>query len=66
MGLDMYLTKRIYIGAQYRHNNVKGVINLTKGENDAPNYYQNILDTIDILENCLKEEDGDFYYQSSW
>lgn len=182
MGLDMYLRKRIYIGAQYGHNNVKGVINLTRGENDEPirinlnkvteitesvgywrkanqihkwfvdnvqdgvddckeyyvseeklkelldicvqirdkcpltegevvngqeengvlwidiieegkvmtnpeiaeellptesgfffggvdydqYYYQDILDTIDILENCLKEEDGDFYYQSSW
>lgn len=182
MGLDMYLTKRIYIGAQYSHNNVKGVINLTRGKNDEPvrinlnkvteitesagywrkanqvhkwfvdniqdgnddckeyyvpeeklkelldiciqirdkcpliegkvvngrsyekdgwvdiieegkvmtnpeiaeellptesgfffggvdydqYYYQDILDTIDILENCLKEEGGDFYYQSSW
>ena len=29
-------------------------------------YYQDILDTIDILEECLKEEDAEFYYQSSW
>jgi hypothetical protein len=30
MGLDMYLRKRIYIGADYEHNEVKGEINLTK------------------------------------
>lgn len=30
MGLDMYLTKKIYIGANYEHNHVKGEINLTK------------------------------------
>lgn len=30
-------------------------------------YYQDILDTIDILENILKEPDnGSFYYSSSW
>lgn len=31
MGLDMYLTKKIYVGANYEHNNVKGKITLTKG-----------------------------------
>jgi hypothetical protein len=30
MGLDMYLTKKIYIGANYKHNNVKGKISITK------------------------------------
>ena len=30
MGLDMYLSKKIYIGAQYEHNNVKGEINIEK------------------------------------
>lgn len=30
MGLDMYLTKRTYIGANYEHNKVKGNIKLTK------------------------------------
>lgn len=29
MGLDMYLTKRIYIGANYEHRNVKGNVNIT-------------------------------------
>lgn len=36
MGLDMYLSKKIYIGANYEHNNVKGKINLTKGEENRP------------------------------
>jgi len=36
MGLDMYLRKKIYIGANFEHNNVKGVIYLTKGENNTP------------------------------
>ena len=30
MGLDMYLRKRIYIGANYEHNKIGGEINLTK------------------------------------
>ncbi|HUM53499.1 MAG TPA: hypothetical protein PK431_16895 [Chitinophagales bacterium] len=32
----MYLTKKIYIGANYEHNNVKGVISLTKGKDNTP------------------------------
>ncbi len=36
MGLDMYLTKKIYIGANYEHNNVKGKIDLTKGKDNEP------------------------------
>lgn len=27
----MYLTKDLYIGADYEHNNVKGTIYITKG-----------------------------------
>lgn len=34
MGLDMYLEKRVYVGAHHEHNGVKGVINLTS--NDEP------------------------------
>ena len=35
MGLDMYLYKDTYIGANYEHRNVQGVINLTSGiDND--------------------------------
>ena len=29
MGLDSYLTKKTYIGANYEHRNVKGKINIT-------------------------------------
>lgn len=29
MGLDMYLTKKTYIGAKYEHRNVKGIIDIT-------------------------------------
>jgi hypothetical protein len=36
MGLDMYLNKRIYIGANYEHRNVNGLIKLTKGEENTP------------------------------
>ena len=36
MGLDMYLTKKIYIGANYKHSNVKGEVNLTKGDKNEP------------------------------
>jgi len=30
MGLDMYLTKRVYVGANYEHNQVKGKIEISK------------------------------------
>jgi hypothetical protein len=36
MGLDMYLTKRTYIGANYEHRNIAGEINLTKDGNPIP------------------------------
>jgi hypothetical protein len=36
MGLDMYLTKRVYVGAYYNHNNIMGEINLTKGKDNIP------------------------------
>lgn len=36
MGLDMYLTKRIYVGANWEHNNVCGEINLTHGKENTP------------------------------
>lgn len=29
MGLDMYLTRKVYIGAEYEHNKVDGVIYIT-------------------------------------
>ena len=36
MGLDMYLSKKIYVGGNYEHNNVKGKIELTTGNNNEP------------------------------
>ena len=30
MGLDMYLTKKIYVGANYEHNKVTGRITIKK------------------------------------
>ena len=36
MGLDMYLNKKTYIGANYKHNYVKGTIKLTHGEDKKP------------------------------
>lgn len=36
MGLDMYLSRERYIGANYEHRNVKGKIELTEGKDDTP------------------------------
>ena len=36
MGLDMYLNKRVYIGANYEHNDVTGSIKLTRGDTKLP------------------------------
>lgn len=36
MGLDMYLTRKVYIGANYEHNKVTGTIALQKDGKDIP------------------------------
>lgn len=36
MGLDMYLTRKIYVGANYEHNKVTGTIALKKDGKDIP------------------------------
>lgn len=36
MGLDMYLKKHTYIGAQYEHRNVNGKIEITEGSENKP------------------------------
>lgn len=36
MGLDMYLTKEIYVGANYDWNNVKGKIEITQNDKKLP------------------------------
>lgn len=30
MGLDMYLTKKVYVGANYEHNNISGSVEIFK------------------------------------
>ena len=36
MGLDMYLYKHIYVGAQFEHRHIKGIIDLTAGKAKRP------------------------------
>lgn len=36
MGLDMYLTRKKYIGAKYEHNHVTGNVNIKIGEYSVP------------------------------
>lgn len=36
MGLDMYLVRKKYIGAEYEHRNVKGTIYITIGDKQIP------------------------------
>ena len=36
MGLDMYLRRRHYIGAEYKHRGVKGTIDITIGDKKIP------------------------------
>ena len=36
MGLDMYLKRKIYIGADYKHNSITGKIELFQGKENTP------------------------------
>lgn len=36
MGLDMFLTRKKYVGAEYEHRNVKGTIYITIGDKQLP------------------------------
>ena len=36
MGLDMYLSKKIFVGGNYKHRNDKGIIDITVGEENKP------------------------------
>lgn len=36
MGLDMYLTRKIYIGGKYKHNKIEGEVNIYKNGNKLP------------------------------
>lgn len=42
MGLDMYLTKKTYIGAQYEHLNVKGRVQITSNGKKVPIKFKRI------------------------
>lgn len=49
MGLDMYLRSKIYIGANFEHNKIKGEVNLTKGETPVKINFNKITY---IIEDC--------------
>lgn len=36
MGLDMYLTKKIYIGGNYEWNKVEGIVDIKKDNKQIP------------------------------
>ena len=45
MGLDMYLDKEIYVGGEYEHRNVRGVVDISIGDENI-NIPLNKLSTI--------------------
>lgn len=49
MGLDMYLSRKVYIGANYEHNKIKGEINITK---DGVPVKINLDKITEITESC--------------
>lgn len=42
MGLDMYLTKKVYVGAEYEHRKVTGVIDIKVGDKPLPINLSNV------------------------
>ena len=46
MGLDMYLNRKQYIGAHYRHNNILGKVELSDGKGPIPVDVANISEII--------------------
>lgn len=42
MGLDMYLTKKIYVGANYEHRNITGKVELYQEEKEIPINFKKI------------------------
>jgi hypothetical protein len=47
MGLDMYLTKHIYIGAKYEHREVKGSIDITSQGVAIPVNFNKVVEIIE-------------------
>lgn len=56
MGLDMYLTRKIYVGGNFEHNNVKGVIDLETKEKKVP---------IDIKKITYIEEEAGYWRKAN-
>ena len=42
MGLDMYLTKKVYVGAEYEHRKVTGVIDIKVGDKPLAINFSNV------------------------
>lgn len=47
MGLDMYLTKHIYVGAEYKHRRVKGIIDISVGDEKLPINFSKVTEIIE-------------------
>ena len=47
MGLDMYLTKNTYIGANYEHNKVSGTIQIEKDGKEIPIQFNRVSTIIE-------------------
>ena len=43
MGLDMYLNKRVFIGAAYDHREVSGVIDIMQGSKQIPIEFSKVM-----------------------
>lgn len=50
MGLDMYLTKKTYIGAEYEHRNIKGTVEISQDGKKLPIKFNRI--------SCIDEKVG--------
>ncbi len=49
MGLDMTLVKKIYIGGNYKHRNIKGIIKITKDEKPIKIDLNKVLEVTEIV-----------------
>jgi hypothetical protein len=47
MGLDMYLTKHIFVGAEYEHRNVQGSVDISVGGKKLPVKFEKISKIIE-------------------
>ncbi len=80
MGLYMYLSKRTYIGAEYEHRNVKGVISITVNERPLDIKFNRVNEIIErvgywrkanaihnwFVTNCQGGEDDCGDYEIEW